>query len=268
MAFEADYVFTGTRAISNNQDINRAYDPATGLPYSFTDRTRKPYAGWDDVNMDVAGEKSNYHALQTSFTKRMSNRWQASATYTMAGQWNYQRPPVNPGCRYPMTIAASGAFTCDVAITLHPAIAEEWYLTGDQRHRAVFNGIWDAGYGFQVSGMYILGDNGYSTPTSGVDPFSIGTGAPTRIRGDRSLIARNSFNLPSLNRVDMRVQRRFAFTNRAGIDVIAEVFNVFNRANYGSFTLNQSNAAYGQPSFNNNVAFAPRMLQLGFRATF
>jgi len=43
---------------------------------------------------------------------------------------------------------------------------------------------------------------------------------------------------------------------------------LFNHANYGSFMINQSNARYGQPSFDNNIAYQPRILQLGFRATF
>ena len=41
--------------------------------------------------------ESEYHALQTQFTKRFSNRWQASATYTLSWLWNqdsypFQRP--------------------------------------------------------------------------------------------------------------------------------------------------------------------------------
>jgi len=40
------------------------------------------------------------------------------------------------------------------------------------------------------------------------------------------------------------------------------VFNVFNHANYGSYTTNENNANYGKPSFNSNLAYQPRMLQL------
>jgi hypothetical protein len=52
------------------------------------------------------------------------------------------------------------------------------------------------------------------------------------------------------------------------IDGMAEVFNLFNHTNYGSYTVNESSAAYGRPSFNANVAYQPRMLQLGFRVAF
>jgi len=46
------------------------------------------------------------------------------------------------------------------------------------------------------------------------------------------------------------------------------VFNLFNHANYGSYVTAESNGNYGKPSSNTNVAYQPRMLQLGFRATF
>ena len=55
---------------------------------------------------------------------------------------------------------------------------------------------------------------------------------------------------------------------RMSIDGIFEVFNLFDRANYGSYNLNESSAAFRQPEQNTNIAYAPRTLQLGFRFTF
>jgi hypothetical protein len=49
---------------------------------------------------------------------------------------------------------------------------------------------------------------------------------------------------------------------------MVEVFNLFNRANYGSYVTQESNANYGNPSFNNNIAFRSRSTQLGFRFAF
>jgi hypothetical protein len=68
--------------------------------------------------------------------------------------------------------------------------------------------------------------------------------------------------------VDLRSQRRFRLGGRASIDGLLEVFNLFNHENYGSYTTAESNANYGMPSQNTNVAYQPRMLQFGFRATF
>ena len=114
--------------------------------------------------------------------------------------------------------------------------------------------------------MFLWGDAGYATPTSGVDALQTGGGAG-RVRANGTVIPRNSFDLPSYQRTDLRVQKRFSI-GRAKVDGIVEVFNVFNHANYQSYVLNESNARYGQPEPSVNLAFQPRMVQLGFRATF
>ena len=148
----ADYVYTGSRAGNQSIDVNLAYDPATGANYPFTNISKRPHPDWGELDNRLSEARSNYHALLTSFTKRMSNRWQASVTYLLAAQWNFDRPPIAPGCQYPTTLNAAGKPVCDVPITLAPDIAENrYYLTGDQRNRLTFNGIWQLGYGFQVS---------------------------------------------------------------------------------------------------------------------
>ena len=264
MAVEADYVVNPVRHDLATRNINLAYSPATGTNYPFSDVNTRPYARYGMVGMYRADGRSNNHALQAGFTKRMSQRWQASATYTLQAQWDFDVVPLNPGCQSPMQLGG----VCNVPFVLAPDITENsYYLTGAQRHRAVFNGIWDVGSGFQVSGLYFYGDNGRETPTSGVDVRQNG-GAGGRLRRNGTLIARNSFKRDPLHRMDVRVQRRFPVRGRVKIDGILEVFNAFNHANYGSYVTNESNARYGQPSFNNNVAYSPRMLQLGFRATF
>jgi hypothetical protein len=272
MAVDADYVFVATRHATYSLDVNLAYNPATGYNYAFGDRTRKPYAssGWDSVAMSLTEADDNYQALQMSLTKRMSSNWQASATYSLSGQEGFQRAPIAPGCSQPFTVTSSGGFACDVPFTLHPALVEEWYDMGAQHHRLTFNGIWQLPYAFQVSGLYIFGDNGLATPITGLDVLATGSttlGGTTRVRQNGTLIERNSFDRDSLSRLDMRLQRRFTF-GRVSLDGMMEVFNLFNRANYGTWVENESNARFGQPSDNPNIAFKPRVLQFGFRTAF
>ena len=72
-----------------------------------------------------------------------------------------------------------------------------------------------------------------------------------------------------LHRVDMRLQKRISLGGRRNIDGMFEVFNLFNHANYGSYTTTFSNAVnYGKPSFNTATAYQPRILQLGFHIAF
>ena len=76
--------------------------------------------------------------------------------------------------------------------------------------------------------------------------------------------------LPSIHRVDMRLQKRISFTQKIKLDGIFEVFNVFNRKNYDPtlFTLNEQNARFRQPNASTTTAYSPRMLQFGFRTQF
>src|SRR5688572_24301428 len=93
MAFEANYVFTGGRGEENPVNVNLSYDPVTGVNYPFRDVNRRPFPEWGVVNLGFLEGYSNYHGLETSFTKRFSGRWQASGTYTLAGFWDGTPPP-------------------------------------------------------------------------------------------------------------------------------------------------------------------------------
>jgi hypothetical protein len=81
-------------------------------------------------------------------------------------------------------------------------------------------------------------------------------------------VPRNGFVGDRLQRIDVRLQRRFRLGGNASIDGMLEVFNLLNRENFGSYTTVESNANYGRPEANPNVAYQPRMLQLGFRLAF
>jgi hypothetical protein len=267
MSVEADYVYTGLRAQNVSFNVNLAYDPVTGVNYPFTNINKRPYPDWASVTNRLSIGESNYHGLQLAFTKRMMDHWQASATYLYAAQWDLQNAPVPVGCDYVTTLNAAGQPVCDVPVpNLHETIRDEWYRNGDQRHRASFNGIWDAWKGVQLSGTFLWGDSGYATPTSGVDALLTGGGAG-RVRANGTVIPRNSFDLPGYSRTDLRASKRFD-VGRAKVEGIVEVFNVFNHENYQSYVLNESNSRYGQPEPSVNMAFQPRMVQLGFRATF
>jgi hypothetical protein len=78
-----------------------------------------------------------------------------------------------------------------------------------------------------------------------------------------------------LHRVDVRLSRRFSFGDRFSFEPLAEVFNLFNRANFNTWNLTESNRNFGQPQLGaggnsgaGGTSFQPRVVQLGFRATF
>ena len=258
LAVEADYVFTGGREeryVQNN--VNLTFDPVTGVNYPFNDISRRAFPDWGVVGMNVMGGRSNYHGLQTAFTKRMSQRWQASGTYTLSMLRDLNPAPMSGITRvtFPVAPDLGGEYT--LAIT-------------DQRHRAGLNGIWQVGYGFQLSGVYFYGSGARFNTTYGGDRRNTGasTGGGGRLRPDGTIMPRNALVGDPIHRVDLRVQRRFQFGPRVRLDGMVEVYNVFNHANFGSYTTAESNANYGKPQPNLNIVYQPRMFQLGFRATF
>jgi Carboxypeptidase regulatory-like domain/TonB dependent receptor len=264
MALDADYVFTGSRNEHRIQDnVNIKFDPATGLPLNFNVRDasgrfiNRPFPDWGVVGLYLMNGRSNYNGLQTVFTKRMSHRWQGTLTYTLSTIKDSDPTPLS--------------YLTEVPFAVNPAFGNDYGpAVSDQRHRAVFNGIWDAGYGFQLSGIYFYGSGETFAVTSGagVSTTLIGAAGTDRLRTDGTIVPRNAFVGSPIKRVDVRLSRHFKIGSRMGADGTLELFNALNRANYGGYVTNESSSQYKQPSSSTNLSYTPRSLQLGFRLTF
>ncbi len=255
MAVQADYIFTGSRhQLGTYGNINLTFNPLTRANIPFNPLTTAVYPGWSSVSSYFTDIRSNYHALSAGLTKRMSNHWQASTTYLLSRLKDSDTPPHSGFTRVPFPASTD--------------LGGEYGLaTTDQRHRVVFNGIWDLPYGLQVSGLYFFGSGARYGTSYGGD-LRQSQGGFTRLRPDGTIVPRNNFVGKALHRVDARLQKNLKFSGKVQLSGIMEVFNLFNHANYGGYTTQESNAAYGKPVQNLNVAYQPRMMQLGFRVGF
>jgi hypothetical protein len=246
-ALNSDFVwFKGTHEKDVVDNINVTYDPTTGLPV----RNVKPYPQWGIVSMNAHLGKSEYRGLQTSLTKRFSHNWQGSVNYTLSWLYNSATKPFS-GLTQPAFIA--------------PGISGEWGLSADdQRHRLVLNGIWQVYKGFQLSGLHYLGAGIRDSITYSGDTIGLGCACfEQRIRPDGSIIPRNAFIAPAQNRTDLRLQQKINIGDRRSFDLIADVFNVFNRPNY---TVGENEATPAQ--FLKPVSGTYRSVQVGFRLTY
>lgn len=250
MSVQADYVFTGGRREESNRMSNLSFDPATGLNYPFSDISRRPFPDWGRVTMKFSDGRSNYNGLETAFTKRFSNHWQGSATYTLSQFSDLDPSPV--GFAFPLAPDLGGQYGLAV---------------GDQRHRAVFNGIVSLPYDLQLSGLYFFGSGQRFTTNYGAD-FRDSGAYSNRVRPNGTIAPRNNLVGQPIHRVDLRARKKIRIHARSSVEGSFEVFNLFNHANYGSYVTAESNALFGRPQQNPNVAYQPRMLQLGFRLTF
>jgi hypothetical protein len=250
MAVEADYIFTQGRAEKDTLDnVNLTYNATTGANLPFTNRASLPYPQYGTMSMIPHNTRSGYQGMQAAFTKRMSNRWQASATYTLAWFKDAANQPFSGLVLVPFTVARD--------------LGNEYSLADtDQRHRAVMSGIWEIGRGLQLSGLHYLGAGIRSVTNYGGDVRGLGAGGSARLRPDGTIVPRNDYIQPAQNKTDVRLQQRIPLGQRFRIDLIAEAFNVFNRPNW-TISTQESAANYHQATIGRY-----RELQLGFRLTY
>jgi hypothetical protein len=264
MALTSDFNFVGARQervdLSN---LNLSYNAATGLNNPFTTVASRPIPGWGLVLASVNTGISNYRGWETAFTKRMSDNYQYSVTYTLAGLWDDDPQPYAIDCS--REDAESWCVMGPLPFAVAPDLGGEYGLaTSDQRHRAVFNGIWELPMGFQVSGLYFFGSGGRYAPTAGGDRRNRGSATNSRLRADGSIVERNSLLGKPIHRVDFRISKTFPVGDRVRLEGMVDAFNLFNHRNHNVYVLSEASALYGQPS----DGLLARRLQLGFRATF
>ena len=265
VSVQADYVFTGVRHEQTLRDYNLAFNPETGANYPFTDIGRRPFAGWGAVVGPPTDGYNDYHSLQTAFTKRFSDQWQASGTYTVSRTWQGDPLPINRigGCTQPLTAPGQ----CTTPFPLAKDLGGDPYWTGFE-HRGTFNGIWDMGYGFQLSGLYFYRNGVLTQSIYGGDLRKMGR-STNRLRPDGSIVPRNNFRQDPLHRVDIRFSRRTGLgAGNASVDAMLEVFNLFNHENFGRYITFEIASNYGAPQQNTNIAYLPRIVQLGFKVSF
>lgn len=125
--------------------------------------------------------------------------------------------------------------------------------SGDERHRVVLNGIVDLPWEFKLSGL--------ATIASGAPFFVIDASEGFGARDIR--FPGNVGDIPMFAQVDLRLQKDFKLFGDSAITLSAEVFNLFDRANFGGaegFIPPEGNANFGNP---NSLSGPPRSFQFG-----
>jgi hypothetical protein len=258
MSVQADYIWNANRRELISFNTNLTYNPTTGANYPFSDLSRRAWPLKFNVTPQwFSSGQSNNHALETALTKRFSRRWQGAVTYTLSSFRDFLPPPVSGRTVVTFPVASD--------------LGNSWaYAGGDQRHRAVFNGIVDLPFALQVSGIYLYGSGQIFPASYGQDLRDQGSSASPGglLRPDGTIVPRDELRGKPIHRLDARVVKSFPLGGRVKAEGSFEVFNLFNHANFGNYVTNEISPKFGQPVQNLNVAYLPRMLQLGFRFMF
>jgi outer membrane receptor protein involved in Fe transport len=138
-----------------------------------------------------------------------------------------------------------------------PNIEQRPYVpnSGDERHHLVANGIVDVPLGIKLSSLVTYG--------SGAPFFVIDASQGFGARDIK--FPGNVGNVPHFLQVDLRAQKGFKLFGSHEFSLSAEVFNLFNRANFGGADgfipkLPEINSNFGIP---NGLSGPPRSFQVG-----
>jgi hypothetical protein len=128
-------------------------------------------------------------------------------------------------------------------------------LDTDARHRVTLAGSYRLPVGFTVSGMFR-----YHSGT----PYTIFVQGAPMITLAPGVSNVNSGTGASFSQFDLRLAKSFDFAKDLGIEVFAEMFNVFNEKNPAFYTATGQPAAYAGDPYQGEQ----RLLQLGLRFHF
>lgn len=236
--------------LSRNLNVPRFAAPA-GVP-----NLGRPDPNWGNIARFEGSGDSYYNGFVLAFNKR-ANSWAGVRV-----SYNYSKSLDNAGNFFFSTPQNNFDLRDDRGLS-----------DNDQRHRLTVSGTLDAprgsGKDWTARALAGWGFNYIFSYTSRL-PFNIVTGTDRNFDtnfNDRPIgVARNTgsgFNFASL---DLRLTRRFDFSEHARLEVIAEAFNVLNRSNFqvpnnvfGAGTTPV--ASLGRPT----AASDPRQIQFGLR---
>jgi hypothetical protein len=285
-AVSVSYIGSLGRSLPTFFDLNNELNPTsptttytvTGGPFDGRTFTlplyrRVPGAGGQAMTRIQSTVKSEYNALVFSFNRRFTQGLQMLASYTFAKSTD--------------TDQNSATFTENNSpYDIFDGSFDRGPSSFDTRHKIVISGVWAPNFykGSKNSiGNYIL--NGWSLAPNfnyySGRPFS-GNVSGTSLNntfGDAflPLAGRNSFRLPSLINLDVRLSKRFKFRETMSLEFLAEAFNVANRTHVfsvNSTLYNRSgnvlsyNAPFGQVTGTDSTLYRERQIQFAARFQF
>ncbi|MBI4852636.1 MAG: TonB-dependent receptor [Acidobacteria bacterium] len=293
-AIQVTYIFTGGRKL--NRSINRnAPDGRRVLTASGTDRiinnffrpsgpnpvfvkTNLPVP-FGTVGVQEASGNSVYHGLAFNITKRFSGNLQVQASYS-----------------YSKTIDDSA----DLQSLLQPQDNRNPGLDRglslfDQRHRFVLSGVFKSPFKTSSPGFRkLLADTTFATiiELAAGRPFNILTGTDTNLdqssvtdrpnvnitNGQLTIpgpaqtgtLGRNVGTTPGFASVDLRLSRTLSLTENVKLEMISEVFNLFNRVNVSTVNNNFRVVTFEEGRFKSppTALFDPRQFQFSLKIKF
>lgn len=249
------------------------------------------------VRVDESINRSHYDGTNFTFRQRMTHHFSINATYTLAWAYSYD--------------GGGGTYRNYPRLATNPFAPYEWGPDfNDERHHVTLSGIVDLPKGFQVSPILQFGSARPYNVLNSSNTLNTGGGmtnavvVPTNNITNWFAFAGNNAGAQNcfygLNGVaqgctiakydplrgdpffelDMRLAKNIKFGERMNLQLLAQAFNLTNRANYGNNFLSAGfagasiadSATFGHPQgfINPASTIIPHALwgELGVRFTF
>jgi hypothetical protein len=219
----------------------------------------RPDPNWGNISRFESSGRSNYDGMVVSFNKRAARWANLRVSYTLS-----------------KTIDDAGNFFFSSVQNNFDIRDDRGLSDNDQRHRLVVSGSLEAPQQGKASGFQRVLQGfqlGYIFTYGSALPFNVLLGNDRNFdtnNNDRPVgVGRNTgrgFDYASL---DLRLSRRFRLTERVDLQLLAEGFNILNRANYGVPNNTRGTGINPLPAFRQPTsAFDPRQFQFGVKVNF
>ncbi|HSL20451.1 MAG TPA: hypothetical protein VK886_02880, partial [Vicinamibacterales bacterium] len=235
----------------------------------------KPFPQFGRVTFLESSADNTYKALLLKLEKRMSNSYQYLVSYTLSQ-------------------SEDDALT-NTAPDAYGYLKVKRPATADRRHRLVVSGIVALPGQVQVSAIGDFRSSLPFFPSTSVDldtdgyigdlPPGVAVGSGCRglnldavnaYRTSRNLTTVSEVSCPGFANVDLRVSKFFSFAGQHRVEFIAQLFNIFDRANFqmNNVNIGAGNDPQGRPLFGQpgqllpNINAPSRQVELAVRYTF
>ena len=249
------YLHLRARHLILSRNVNVPRFPASaGIP-----NLGRPDPNWGNIARFESSGNSSYDGMVISLNQRATSWSSLRVSYTLS-----------------KTIDDAGNFFFSSVQDNFNIRDDRGLSDNDQRHRLVISGSLEVPEHTKPAGLQRIFSGfqfGYIFTCASRLPFNVLLGSDRNFdtnNNDRPLgVGRNTgrgFDFASL---DLRLSRRFHVTERVDLQLIAEGFNVLNRANFGIPNNTIGSGPTPLPTFAQpTAAFDPRQFQFGMKVTF
>ncbi len=224
LSLGVDLIYSETKNLERKLDLNLAPDGGTTPDGRPTYRTRANYPDFNKIIQFTSDAEANYRAVVIKARKRFSNGWMLDASYT------YSRARDNDSNE--RSVSSSSNFPED-----QYNLDAEWGPSNfDVKHKFVASATVMLPYDITLSTIVFI-RSGFPFTAAGYPDLN-----HDRYYNDRATIEiapgvwyhypRNSFRQPWYRRVDLRLAKTFRIWGDYEVQILGEVFNLFDNENW------------------------------------